>query len=51
MLLAFEVSLVGTWTALAIPVFVVVAAGIVVIIRETKIQYAEDQILNFDSQV
>ena len=50
-LLAFEFGLAMVWALLTLPVCVVIAAGIVVVIRETKIQYAEDQILNFDPQV
>jgi hypothetical protein len=49
-LLAFEVSLVARCFLLGIPASVVIAALIVVAIRETKEQYAKGQILNSDPQ-
>lgn len=49
-LIAFAVSPAMTWVLLGIPTCFITAAGIAAIIRETKVQYAEDQILNSDPQ-
>lgn len=49
-LLACDVGLVARWLLLGIPSCVVIAALIVVAIRETKEHYAKGQILNSDSQ-
>lgn len=49
-LLVCDVGLIVRWLLLGIPACVVIAALIVVAIRETKEQYAKSQILNSDSQ-
>lgn len=50
-LLAFDVDLATRWALLGVPVCVLIAAGIVAVIREAKNQDAEKQILDFDPQV